>query len=191
MESQLAQARNLRNGVWIERCCFQERQKLRNRGAKEAKNATYQFKTIQRFKSVADYNSWMTGVIQAIKSRAGGDELVHLMHVTAYRELKTPFPPEFNTLIQDKFDQFLATTQEIELRLQFETEFVHWQQSGQAPATSPLTPAPTAASEEDFLKNEAVEVLLGKEDDGNDDQDWVPGQVMEPAGDKSGPLVYV
>ena len=191
MESQLAQARNMRNGEWIERCCFQERRKLCNRGAKEAKNATYQFKTIQRFKSVADYNSWMTGVIQAIKSRAGGDELVHLMHVTAYRELKTPFPPEFNTLIQDKFDQFLATTQEIELRLQFETEFVQWQQSGQAPATSPVTPAHTAASEEYFLKNEAVEVLLGKEDDGNDDQDWVPGQVMEPAGDKSGPLVYV
>ena len=81
MESQLGQARNMRNGEWIERCCFQERQKLRNRGAKEAKNATYQFRNIQRFKSVADYTSWMTGVIQAIKSRAGGDELVHLMHV--------------------------------------------------------------------------------------------------------------
>ena len=194
----LMQARELKNGVWIERILVQMRRSLCGMGVETFKDVPD--KVIQALPNLtgpASHPTWEQQVFKIACLVKDGAQLPHCTHAMSFIEDNIPLPPEFKTLGKQKFQLSTATTEQLELRASFTHMWRAFQESGQVDMrqldTEALTPDKTEdseeTSEEPYGKNTEVEADLAMGKGGT--TKWVEGQIVDHFTDTSGHLGYI
>ena len=113
-------ARELNDGVWIEKICKQVRGLLAGNGLADLKDVPEKIKTLPALTGAASHQAWHAAVLKLIEVQRDGKQLVTLIKVLEFLEQNVPLDPEFSHLPQADFQSATASSAAIELRLEFE-----------------------------------------------------------------------
>ena len=113
----LFNARELKDGIWLERILSQIRRSMCGMGVDTFKDLPD--KVVQGLPNLtgpASHPTWEQYVFKMACLVKDGAQLVHCTHAMSYIEDNIPLPPEFKTLGTQKFNLSTATTEQLELR---------------------------------------------------------------------------
>ena len=129
-QSILLKARTIKHGKWIERILRQTRKSMTGIGVKDYKDLSDKQKNLPNLTGPTVHGAWEKDVFRLAGEIMDGKQLAHLVHVLSNVEENIPLPPEFKTLSDAEFNLATASSEQLKLRAEFETEWQAFKDSG-------------------------------------------------------------